>query len=207
MMRLNLWKQLRRRLRRRRPLWTLGFCLAVLLGTVFAAARSAEASAPAAGTEAVQAALAGRTDRVEVKLRRIHLCGEEIRLLGRLGAREASSLLRSHPSWSAALDKDGVLWAEESVDDWPPECRGTAYFGLDKQGNLSLFDGPPEREKVLRTFFQMDVSHMESSLPRDRIEALARGIPVTGIDELNSVLSSFSDFAAQPSTHVMTPAH
>lgn len=79
----------------------------------------------------------------------------------------------------------------------------SGYMGIDKDGNLSLFEGPPEDEKVLRTFFQLDVETMESVLPEEAIKQLQQGIRVQDMDEYHSVLSTFSDFAVEVSEEVL----
>lgn len=79
----------------------------------------------------------------------------------------------------------------------------SGYMGIDKDGNLSLFEGPPEDEKVLRTFFQLDVETMESVLPEEAIKQLQQGIRVQDMDEYNSVLSTFSDFAVDVTEEVL----
>nr|WP_246427575.1 BofC C-terminal domain-containing protein [Paenibacillus phyllosphaerae] len=92
---------------------------------------------------------------------------------------------------------------QQWIDDLSDACKESATFGVDKSGNLSLFDGPPKKEKVLRTFFQLDVNFMESSLPKEQVEQLTTGIRVTDKDEYNSVLSTFSDYAVGRSERVM----
>lgn len=140
---------------------------------------------------------------VEVTLRRTYWCGEEKRLLGRLTAAEASGLLRSRRDWDASFEKAGRLTLLENVEDLSPACRESAYIGLDADGNLTLYDGPPRKENVVRTFFQLDVKSLESSLSKERLRELIEGIKVSDRDEYNSVLSRFSDFAYRKSAKVM----
>lgn len=133
--------------------------------------------------------------QVKVVLHRTYLCGDETRQLGSHSAAEASDLLKSHRDWEARFDSTGKLTMEQSIDDLSPQCRKTAYIGMDKGGNLSLFDGPPRRDKVIRTFFQLNVEMLETQLTQERITELADGIRVTDKDEYNSVLSTFNDYA------------
>lgn len=72
---------------------------------------------------------------------------------------------------------------------------GQAYIGMDSSGGLSLFEGKPDKEKVMRTFFQIDIKSMETSLPKEIVQQLHEGIRVQDLDEYNSVISTFSDFA------------
>lgn len=87
---------------------------------------------------------------------------------------------------------------EDAVDD---NVNGglsigeNSYIGLDERGVLSLFDGPPLRDKVIRSFFQIDIEFLESSLPAEIVAQLYNGIRVTNITQYNSVLSTFSDYA------------
>lgn len=78
-----------------------------------------------------------------------------------------------------------------------------SYIGVDENGVLSLFEGPPRQEKVIRSFFQINVEFLESSLPQEIVEQLYRGIQVSTLSEYNSVLSTFSDYAVELSEEVI----
>ncbi|GGG83492.1 BofC C-terminal domain-containing protein [Paenibacillus radicis (ex Gao et al. 2016)] len=212
MMEFSIWKQVRKRLRRRRrSLWILGsftiWLTAALLAagspsTAVAASVEPEEAKPASIIEALE----GQEGALAVKLRRVYICGDETRPLGQLASQQIVKLLRAHPEWTAVMDRDGqTVLLEEQVEDLSEECRSHAYFGLDKKGYFSLFEGEPSKEKVLRTFFQLDVQYMESSLPHEKVDELAQGIKVSDIDEYNSVLSTFSDFALQAEEKALTP--
>jgi forespore regulator of the sigma-K checkpoint len=159
--------------------------------------------AGAGGRETVIRALAVRRDDVELVLNRVYWCGEEHRLLGRRPAAEAAGLVRAHPDWNVAFDSAGRLVLEETSREPSPACRKSAYIGMDADGNLSLFDGPPRKNNVVRTFFQLDIRSLESSMSKERLRELASGIKVTDRDEYDSVLSAFSDYAARRSADVM----
>lgn len=151
----------------------------------------------------VLAALSRWQGEVEIVLHRSYLCGEETRKLGRHTTAQAADLLKSHRAWQAEFDAAGRLVIEEAVDDLSPLCRKTAYIGMDENGNLSLFDGPPNKDNVIRTFFQLDVETLESNLTQDRLHELAHGIRVSDKEEYNSVLSTFSEFAKVKSQQVL----
>ncbi|MCQ6560882.1 BofC C-terminal domain-containing protein [Paenibacillus mendelii] len=225
----SLWKQLKKRLRRgRRSVLTLGCLLGMLtlmMPHTALAANALQQSAhpvllPALAkvnnldrievnepSRSVIAKLASQEGPFTVKLHRTYLCGEEWSALGSVDANTVIRMLRQHPEWMAMLDKDGTVTMEQKIDDLSEGCKRSAYFSVDKAGNLSLFDGPPKKEKVLRTFFQLDVQYMESSLPKERLEQLNNGIRVSDKDEYNSVLSTFSDYALDQSERVMKPTY
>lgn len=71
------------------------------------------------------------------------------------------------------------------------------YMGIDSDGNLTLFDGPPDRKKPIETFFQLDIEYLETSLPHETVGQLYEGIRIRDQEEYNSVLSSMSSFMAE----------
>lgn len=142
--------------------------------------------------------------KVKVHLRTSYVCGVEEQLIGSLDADSIYTLMNNNPSWKGKMDANGEVWLEEAVtDDLSPACKEQAYMSVDANGNLTLFDGPPQEEKVLRTFFQLDIGSMESSLPKDVLKQLQEGIRIQDIDEYNSVLSTFSDYARDMAENVM----
>jgi forespore regulator of the sigma-K checkpoint len=227
--RLRALKELKKRLKRqRRPIWSLGAWTGVLLAVALAAYVSAgttghgaipawtiaaAAHDPAAGTVTeiatrrayAIAALEHKDGEIEVAVHRVYLCGEETKKLGRMRAAEAANLLKAHREWDAAFDRSGRLSLQETVDDLSPACKMTAYMGMDKDGNLKLYDGPPNADKVVRTFFQLDVRAMETNLSPAQIKELASGIRVSDRDEYNSVLSTYSDYARYRSRAALNP--
>lgn len=132
-----------------------------------------------------------------VHLSKIYQCGEESETLGRLSPREIISLIQDHPQWEGRISPNGEVWLEEQNEGLSEECKRNGYIGVDKNGNLSLFKGPPKKEKVIKTFFQLDVEMMESALPAEVIKQLQQGISVQDIEEYNSVISTFSDYAVE----------
>ena len=223
-------KQVRRRWRRwRRLLWTCGW-LVMIFGVLwvgrhlteqfnFLLTHSAESQPLARETlhyleeeedstaenqrKFMQELNAEAVER-KVHLRTTYVCGVEEQEIGVLSADGIYSLLNEHPSWTGFLDDSGEVWLEEKVsDDLSPACKEQAYISVDAGGNLTLFDGPPKDEKVLRTFFQLDLGSMESSLPKDVLKQLQEGIRIQDIDEYNSVLSTFSDYARDLAENVM----
>lgn len=133
-----------------------------------------------------------------VSLEKNYVCGTETVILGDFTPEEMVTLIRQHPGWAGYIESENNLVVQETVDDLSPHCKENAYMSLDKEGNLTLFDGKPKDEKAIRTFFQLDVGSMETSLPAGVLEQLQNGIRVQDIEEYNSVLSTFGDYAVAP---------
>ena len=134
-----------------------------------------------------------RLTRVVLETR--YICGIETEQLGRLTNSQLEVLLLQHPEWEPELKSADLVQVSQQVDDLSPLCKEKAYISVDAVGNLNLYEGRPTKEKVIRTFFQMDVGSLESSLPEGVLEQLQQGIRVQDKDEYNSVISTFSDYA------------
>ena len=220
----SLFKQLKKRLRLRKRWLSLGFFItAALVAASLYSFKAANDPAPAdhdarPADESVAASAYMRAPEAidtsaqsdalqliqqggpfDVYSNRMYVCGQLQEHLGTMKAEEVLSLHREHPDWQIDVEDNNKVVFTQRIDDLSPECKENAYFGLDKDGNLSLFDGPPQDEKVLRTFFQMNIEYLESSLPPDTVRQLREGIPIADLAEYNSVLSTFSEFALEQS--------
>ncbi|MNZ88772.1 hypothetical protein D3C78_1076700 [compost metagenome] len=212
MMAFSLWKNLKKRLRRkRRPVWMLGCMLLTVLAASLVLGQTTmatELSAEPTSNSVLLHKLDQYDEPIAVKLHLVYVCGEESKPLGRLMGKQIKQLLLTHPEWKAELDEQhNSIVLEQQVEDLSEYCKENAYIGLDKEGNLTLFDGVPKKEKVVRTFFQLDVNYLESSLPKDKLDELAHGIRIIDMNEFNSVISTFSDYALERNEKVMNPAY
>ncbi|WP_025690339.1 BofC C-terminal domain-containing protein [Paenibacillus zanthoxyli] len=125
-----------------------------------------------------------------------YVCDEEIRNVPQaMSPKELQFLIAEHSDWQGKIGPEGDVWLERNVNDLSPSCKKEAYIGIDNEGNLTLFKGPPKREEALKTFFQIDIGTMKSALPEKVWRQLQGGIRVQDIHEYNSVLSTFSDYA------------
>ncbi|MEW9700110.1 BofC C-terminal domain-containing protein [Paenibacillus sp. SI8] len=147
--------------------------------------------------------LKGITDSRETYLFKSYICGEERQELGTLTPSQMLDEQTKHPDWLLSLSAKGEVTFTQHINDLSPECKLRAVFGIDENGNLSLFNGNPGKDNVIRTFFQLNIQHLESSLPRDTVKQLHDGIRVSDVEEYNSVLSTFSDYAVEEKEQAM----
>lgn len=230
----NLWKQLKRRLRLRKRRWIVLGTLLVIFGAIAAMlgiregmtplsqsihggvegkdyiramGRSLMAGAPddSRTTEILETIKNGGANR-EVFVEKRYVCGEEIDRLGLMTPANIARLKHEHPEWLIDLNESGSVRFTENVEDLSPKCKENAYFGLDKNGNLSLFEGLPEQERVIRTFFQLNVQHLKSSLPQETVNQLFTGIRISDLADYTSVLSTFSEYAVEAVDQVSASA-
>jgi len=128
-------------------------------------------------------------------LHKIYVCGEEIVNLDQLSYEDVVVLAGQNPHWELSVDQSySLIRFEEKIEDLSPYCKQNAFFGIDEEGLFSLYDGVPERDKIMKTFFQLNIRYLESSLPKHELEHLQLGIKVRDIEEYDSVLSTFNEF-------------
>lgn len=132
-----------------------------------------------------------------------YICGVETEQLGKMARPQLKMLLTQHPEWDATVGTKDELHLKQRVDDLSPLCKQQAYISIDAVGNLNLYEGKPAEEKVIRTFFQLDVGTLESSLPEGVLEQLQQGIRIQDKDEYDSVISTFSDYAVDEDHHLI----
>lgn len=152
---------------------------------------------PAQPEEEVMALINKLNGQREVYSKKAYVCGEELQRLGSMSAQQILQYHKANPRLTVKMGETGDIYFTERIEDLSPQCKTNAYFGLDTSGNLSLFEGVPGGNQVIRTFFQLDIQFLESSLPKETVKQLYRGIPVNNLEEYNSVLSTFADFAVE----------
>ncbi len=93
-----------------------------------------------------------------------------------------------YADWQLVDQEEGRMIFERNLEDISPASKQNGHFGLTEDGVLTIFDGIPAEEKVIQTFFQIDVGKLESQ----RREQLMEGIPVESWYQFEDVIQSFS---------------
>jgi forespore regulator of the sigma-K checkpoint len=133
----------------------------------------------------------------ELVLARTYLCGvkdEERRPLSR---DQLSQELNKYRGWEVVSADAAKLILHKRENDIAPSCKANGYFGLSKDGFLTLFNGLPSEQNVIQTFYQINTAKMEASLSKEEVESLRKGIRVRDLAEYNSVLSTYGEFLAE----------
>lgn len=143
--------------------------------------------------ETAQEVIAARP--VEVVLKKTYVCGveEEERLTKQV--RSANDLFRQYEDWDLLSAAEDQLVFHKNIQDISPMCKKNGYFGLSEDGTLTLYNGLPENDRVIKTFFHINTEKLESSLPIQEVTMLKEGIPVRDIAVYNSVLSTYGEFS------------
>jgi forespore regulator of the sigma-K checkpoint len=135
---------------------------------------------------------------IDMTLETHYLCGEVTEETFKLSLDEIDAWKKAHPTATPVHQGEGRLDWREQIEDLAPQCKSNGFMSIDNQGRLTLFQGPPNNGKVIRTFYQIEIKHLESRLPREAVAELYRGIRITNLTEFDSVLSSYRNFAVRP---------
>ena len=145
-------------------------------------------------------------DAIKVIHHKIYVCGEEVEEIGRLTFEQTLEIMMQHPKWEITTDESrAVIRLKESISDLSSYCKEHAYFGISTINDLSLFDGVPDENKVIKTFFQLNIPYMESHLHEQEWNKLKSGIRVRNIAEYESVIATFSEYSADKTDQVCRP--
>lgn len=137
---------------------------------------------------------------IEVILQKNFVCGEEFQSLGVLAPEKVAAMALHHPHWHVEFhESKGQAIFIESIEHFSPHCSQSVYFGIDHQGKLALYEGLPNRNHLIRTYFQLNLQSLTKRLPYGSFEQLKRGIKVTDIGEYHSVLSTLSEYEVNSS--------
>lgn len=199
----SMWKKIRQRLKTRRKLYLatqVGSLIVVIFissGLMLPNYTQASEHFTMADIEELSSWLQ-QNEEIETILHRKYVCGDEIEHFGALSYEEIAILGEQHVNWKLTVNQTYTLISfVEEINDLSPYCKKNAFFGMNGTGEFSLFDGEPERDQVIKTFFQLNVPYLESSIPKEELKHLLSGIRVHDIEEYDSVLSTFSEFSME----------
>lgn len=199
----NLIKQLRKQLKSGKRRLTLGLVLLTLTVAYLGmenlnSPSSLEVMAlPQTKQQQVLDQINKSPNAHRVFAQKVYVCGQELAEIGKLNANQITIYSKEHPLEQVKLTDEGQVYFTQQIEDISAACKQNSFFGLDKKGGLSLFEGPPSDEKIIRTFFQLNVEHLKTSMPPGTYDQLKQGISISDLEEYNSVISTFSDYAVE----------
>jgi forespore regulator of the sigma-K checkpoint len=133
----------------------------------------------------------------ELVLARTYLCGVKDEERMPLSRDHLAQALSNYRGWEVISGDADKLILHKRENDIAPACKANGYFGLSKDGVLTLFNGLPSEQNVVQTFYQINTAKMEASLSKEEVESLQKGIRVRDLAEYNSVLSTYGEFLAE----------
>lgn len=141
----------------------------------------------------VTAAVPVERDQLKVILQREYLDGElsEEKITEWLTMEELENKYRG---WEKIEQSTDYIIFHKIENDISPLLKTNGYFGMTKDGTLSIYNGKPEEDNIIHTFFQIDVGKLEVY----QQEELQQGIQIISKDQFKNLMKEYSEYAVQP---------
>lgn len=130
---------------------------------------------------------------IEVTLERFYLDGEISQEVVQETILSMEDFWAHYTDWQLVKQEEGQLTFQKHVDDISPLLKANGYFGISEEGILTIYDGKPNSQNVIQSFFQIDVKKLESRQQKE----LKEGIRVLSKDQYEKILESFKNYSLQ----------
>lgn len=136
---------------------------------------------------------AEKNQEIKVILQREYLDGElsEKKITERFGTLE--EFKNKYSGWKISEQTKEYIVLHKMENDISPLLKTNGYFGITKDGTLSIYNGKPADDKIIHTFFQIDVGKLEVY----QQEELQQGIQIISKAQFNSLMEEYREYAVQ----------
>ncbi|WP_241156693.1 BofC C-terminal domain-containing protein [Bacillus sp. FJAT-42376] len=131
-----------------------------------------------------------------ISLERMYLDGETSVEVREESFHSLADLSEYYQEWLVIDRENNRIVLKKQINDISPLMKATGYFGINKEGILTVFEGKPgEEAKVIQSFFQLDVGKLESK----RHTELEKGIRVESRKQYLRVIETFKAYGTPAS--------
>ncbi|QOY38445.2 BofC C-terminal domain-containing protein [Anaerobacillus isosaccharinicus] len=128
---------------------------------------------------------------VRVILARIYLDGEISEEIVEETILSMEDFWAEYAEWDLIDQDEAQVVFQQRVDDISPLLKINGYFGISQEGTLNIYEGKPSEEKVIQSFFQINMKKLKSHQQQE----LEKGIPVISRDRYEEVLKMYKKYA------------
>jgi forespore regulator of the sigma-K checkpoint len=128
-----------------------------------------------------------------VILKRVYLDGEISEEVVREKGWSMENFWAKYDQWQLTNIDGATMVFKRNVDDISPLLKANGYFGITDDGVLTIFNGRPDRSRIIQSFFQIDIKKLESK----KQEELLQGIPIKNKDRYVEVLETFKQYSKE----------
>ncbi|MYL33332.1 regulator [Pontibacillus yanchengensis] len=97
----------------------------------------------------------------------------------------------TYDGWNLVEQLEGKVVFQKEVDELSPEMKHDGYFGINQKGELTIFEGTPNHQKAIQSFFYINTEKLESH----QTEKLKKGIKIHTKDQYFSLLKTYKQYA------------
>lgn len=129
--------------------------------------------------------------KLNVTLRRVYLDGEisEEKVSETVLALE--DFWAKYEAWQLVDMNENMMLFELKIDDISPLLKLNGFFGIANDGTLSIFNGNPQQDDIIQSFFQIDIRKLEG---KKQLQ-LKQGIPVKTKKDFVEVLETMKQYS------------
>ncbi|MFC7393208.1 BofC C-terminal domain-containing protein [Scopulibacillus cellulosilyticus] len=102
----------------------------------------------------------------------------------------------SYQDWQLVKQTNDNIYFEKRVNDISPVAKTVGIFGLTNDRTLTIFEGNPDKNQIIQTFFQIDTKALEANEVKD----LNKGIPVRNKKHFQQVMNALAKYAEKHSS-------
>jgi forespore regulator of the sigma-K checkpoint len=128
---------------------------------------------------------------VKVVLQRIYLDGEVSEEVTSETILSMEDFWAAYDGWKLIDQNEERIVFQRNIDDISPLLKTNGYFGIAGDGTLSIFNGKPETNDVIQSFFQIDIKKLESR----KHDELIQGIRIQSKDQYFEVLKTLETYS------------
>jgi len=98
--------------------------------------------------------------------------------------------LHEHSQWTLIRKNNTHIFLKRTVNDLSPVAKAVGVLGLKNGHTLTLFRGNPTQNRIIQTFFQIDVQALQAS----EYDLLKSGIPITNKKSYQKMLHMLTKY-------------
>ncbi|WP_413374527.1 BofC C-terminal domain-containing protein [Alkalihalobacillus sp. 1P02AB] len=162
------------------------FLIVIMVSTIFYLQGEAEDPVKKLETENI-GAFAPLT--MNIKLERIYLDGGKSEETIEETIWSVEDFWAHYDEWELINQNQEQIIFRMEMDDISPIVKINGYFGLSENGFLQMFEGKPEEEQIIQSFFQIDTEKLETYQQHE----LKEGIRIENKEQYRQILDVFKN--------------
>ncbi|MBM7644703.1 forespore regulator of the sigma-K checkpoint [Scopulibacillus daqui] len=127
---------------------------------------------------------------VRVHLKKDYLDGISIESTREAHLLSVKQYVAAFDDWRLVKQTKGSLYFEKKINDISPVAKAVGIFGLTNNGTLTIFEGNPDKNQIIQTFFQIDTKALEVN----DYKHLNQGIPVRDKKHFQQVMKALAKY-------------
>lgn len=127
----------------------------------------------------------------KVVLQRVYLDGEMSEETHTESILAMEDFWVEYAGWQLVDQNNEEIILKKNESDISPLLKSNGFFGISEDGTFSIFNGKPEEQKIIQSFFHIDIEQLEVKIQ----EELVQGIPILNKNQYEKVLEVYKSYS------------